>query len=397
MKVKLTFVYLLIHFTSFIGNSQSISRESIEFELLKEPKIQVPEAQRTLKVTVTSPYNLTSDDVIAQSKVNFQNDVKNYDKVLEKSQVEFQQKLKDYDFDVIKVKEKFLLESAEFKKLSFLERMSMTEQGKNPKMREVIKPEYYKPSPPIYVDPNLNDYIILNNSVLSGLIKIDGFSREGNFVEVIVDIQKLTFQDNAGQTFANQPTKIKIFVNGAEKLNSIFFQDYKFVSASPSNNINKPLTEKTFLNDVIKFLNNYLNDNLGYQSIKYSTPILSVKNKGKYDDLERADIMVKTNLRKLNPQNLEMTKSAMDNLNKVLDTWKQTLAQVDYKEKKSLYNARIGQFLYFNVIRLNLALGNKVDAEKYLNEMQNNMIYMDLSYDEKNELKTIENEIYKKK
>ena len=48
-------------------------------------------------------------------------------------QAETLQKLKDYDQEVIKAKEKFELESAEFKKLSLLERMSMTDQGKNPR------------------------------------------------------------------------------------------------------------------------------------------------------------------------------------------------------------------------------------------------------------------------
>jgi hypothetical protein len=41
-------------------------------------------------------------------------------------------------------------------------------------------------------------------------------------------------------------------------------------------------------------------------------------------------------------------------------------------------------------------LNAKVEAEKYLNEMQENMIYMNLSNDDKNSLEKIENEIYKK-
>jgi len=51
--------------------------------------------------------------------------------------------------------------------------------------------------------------------------------------------------------------------------------------------------------------------------------------------------------------------------------------------------------VYFNLIRLNLALNNKTEAEKVLNEMQENMIYMKLSYDDETALKQIENQIYK--
>jgi len=73
------------------------------------------------------------------------------------------------------------------------------------------------------------------------------------------------------------------------------------------------------------------------------------------------------------------------------------LTKIDYKDKKSDFNAKIAQMVYFNLMRLSLALNNKADAEKYLNEMQENMIYMKLSYDEENELKQIENQIYKTK
>lgn len=377
--------------------AQSISGENIEYETLKAPIYATEEAQRTFKVKVTSPYNLTSEDVIAQSKADFANEVKNYDQIVINSEKEFQQKLKDYDGEVLKAKEKFELESAEFKKLSLLERLSMTDQGKNPKLVTPTKPVYVKPLKPIYQSPNLNDYIIVNNSVLETQIKITGFSTTGKQLEIFLNIDKITFQDNAGQTFAKQPTKLKVNVNGIEKINTSFFEDFKFVSSSPSNNINKPLTEKNFLNEVIKTVNSYLDDQFGYQSFKSSVKILSVKNKGKFDDLEKANIYITTNLRKLNPQNPEMTAAAKAGLQKGIDIWTTTLTKIDFKDKKADFNAKIAEFVYFNLIRLNLALGNKKEAEKYLNEMQENMIYMKLSYDDENALKSIENQIYKSK
>jgi hypothetical protein len=274
----------------------------------------------------------------------------------------------------------------------------MTDQGKNPRLVTPTKPVYYKPAKPVYNNPNLNDYIIVNNNVLSTQVNINGFVREGNYIDVLLDIQKLKFQDNAGQTFANQPTKLVVKVNGVEKVNTTFFQDFKFVSSSPSNNINKPLSEKNFLNEVIATVNQYLNDNFGYQVLKTSVRLLSVKNKGgKYDNLEKADIYVSTNLRKLNPENPAMTAAAMTGMQKGIDIWKATLTQIDYKDKKSDFNSKIAQMVYFNLMRLNLALNNKVEAEKQLNDMQENMIYMKLSYDEENELKQLENLIYKSK
>lgn len=377
--------------------AQNITSELIEYESLKAPVFSTAENSRTYKVNVTSPYNLKSEDVIAQSKVDFEKDLKNYDQLVADSQNEFKQRLKDYDSEVQKAQDKFELESAEFKKLTLFERLTMTEQGKNPKLVTPTKPVYVVPSKPVYQTPNLNDYIIVNNSVLETQIKIDGFSTSGNYLEVFINIEKITFQDNAGQTFAKQPTTLKVKVGGVEKTNTSFFTEFQFVSSSPSNNINKPLTEKNFLAEVIKKVNSYLNDNYGYQTYKSSVKILSVKNKGKYDDLEKASIYISTNLRKLNPNNPDMTAAAMSGLQKGIDVWTNTLTKVDYKDKKAEFNAKIAEFVYFNLIRLNLALGNKKDAEKYLNEMQENMIYMKLSYDDANDLKGIENQIYKSK
>ena len=376
-------------------NAQSISSELIEFQMLKAPKTPIDAASRQLKVAVTSPYNLKAEDVIAQSKVDFQSALKNYDNVVAESVKEFQTKEKDYDSDVLKAKEKFAMESAEFKKLSLLERLTMTDQGKNPKLVNPSKPVYYKPQPPIYREPNLNDYIIVDNNVLASQVTIDGFTREGSYVTVSLDIQKLNFQDNAGQTYANQPTKLVVKVNGVENINTTFFQEFKFISSSPTNNINKPLEEKNHLNKVMAFINQYLNDNFGYQSVKGTVKIQSVKNKGKFDDLEKADIYVTTNLRKLNPQNPQISASAMTNMQKGIAIWKETLTKVVYKDKNADFNAKIAEFVYFNLIRLNIALGDKTEAEKYLNEFQENQIYMKLSYDDENELKRLETGIYK--
>jgi hypothetical protein len=397
MKFSKLFLSLLVLITVSSVNAQSVNAEMIDFQMLKAPKFPVDEANRQFKVTVTSPYSLKTEDVIAQSKVEFQNTLKNYNQTVIDSEKDFKQKLVDYDLEVVKAKEKFEMESAEFKKLSMLERLSMTEQGKNPRLVTPTKPVYYKPQQPVYREPNLNDYIIVDNNVLASQILISGFSREGNYVDVNLDIQKLNFQDNAGQTFANQPTKLIVKVNGVEKVNTSFFKDFAFLSSAPSNNINKPLEEKNHLNKVLAFVNQYLNDNFGYQSVKSTVKLQSVKNKGKYDDLERADIYVSTNLRKLNPQSPEMTAAAMIGMQKGIDIWKETLTKIDYKDKKADFNNKIAEFVYLNLIRLHLALGKRTEAEKFLNEFQENQIYMKLSYDDENELKRLETLIYKTK
>ncbi|WP_294818336.1 hypothetical protein [uncultured Flavobacterium sp.] len=394
MKIGYVAVLLLLFGTL---NAQSISSEVINFQLLQEPKELVEAKSRNFKVTVTSPYNLTAADVVKKAKADHQQALKDYDGVVLASQEEFKQKTKDYDAEVATAKQKFETESAEFKKLSMLERLAMTDQGKNPKMVTPAKPVYVKPQPPVYREPNLNDYTIVDNNVLASQINITGFTKGAGYVDIALDIKAVNFQDNAGQTFANQPTKLVVKVNGVEKVNTTFFEEYTFLSSSPSNNINKPLEEKNHLAKVMAFVNNYLNDTFGFQPVKKSVKIQSVKNKGKYDELERADIYVKTNLKKLQPVISESNTAAYAAMQKGIDIWVDTLGKVEYKNNKADMNADIAEFIYFNLIRLNIALGRKADAEKYLNQFQENLIYIKLNYDEKNELKQLEDQIYNAK
>lgn len=379
----------------FSASAQTITSEMVQYKLPVAAKYPIEQLNRNFSVKVNSPYTLKTEDIIAQSKVDFQAELKNYDKVVADSEVEFKNKLASYDEDVIKEKERFKLESEEFKKMSLLERLAMTDQGKAPKLVTPTKPVYVKPTKPIYSEPNLNNYIIVDNDVLASKIGITGFTRGGNYVDIFVDIKKMNFQDNAGQTFANQPTKLVVKVNGTEKINTTFFQDFKLYSNSPSNNLNKPLSEKEYLNTVIAHINGYLDENYGIRYVNPSVKISTVKNKGKYDDLEKASVYVSTNLRKLNPENPAMTAAGMAGIQKGTDIWKDTLTKIQWKDKKSDFNAKIGTYIYFNLVRLNIALGDKKEAEKMLNELQENIINMDLSYDENAELKEFESAIYK--
>ncbi len=394
MKIKCLVLALLL-FGKL--NAQSVSAENVSFQMLQQPKEVIDASSRTFRVTVTSPYNLTAEDVIRQSKEDFKNEQANYTQTVANSEKEFQQKLKDYDNDVAKAKEKYALESEEFKKLSTLERLAMTSDGKNPKLVLPSKPEYVKPAPPVYREPNLNDYTIMDNNVLASQINISGFTREGSTVDIILDIKNVNFQDNAGQTYANQPTKMVVKVNGTEKINKTFFTEYAFISSSPSNNINKPAQEKAHLTKVIQFLNDFINEQYGFITVSKSVKIQSVKNKGKYDDLARADIYVTTNLKKLQPMDKEVNDMALSNMQKGIDIWTQTLEKIEYKNPKADFNAKIAEFIYFNLIRLNLALNNKKEAEKYLNQFQENQIYMKLSSDDERELNSLETQVYKKK
>ncbi|GAB2811328.1 hypothetical protein [Ferruginibacter profundus] len=385
---------------SFFANSvyaQSISSENVDIQLIQSPRVSVNPDLRNYKITVTSPYNLTAEDITRQAKADHQKAVTDYEKTVAESEKEYQQKLKDYDGEVKRAQDKYDKEMAEFKKLSLLERLTMTDQGKNPKLVIPSKPQYFKPAEPVYREPNLNDYIIVDNAVLASQINIEGLKKGGGYFDILIDIKAAHFQDNAGQTYVNQPTKIIVKQGGVDKNNISFFNEFEFVSSSPTNNINKPAEEKRYLDKVISFISKYLNETYGYRTIKKTVKLLSVKNKGAYDDLERADIYITTNLKKLqaDPDSTVNT-IAFTNMQKGIDIWLQTLQKIEYKNPKADLNPKIAKYIFFNLMRLNLALNKKGEAEKYLNQLQEQLVDIKLSGDEEKELDAIEKEIYRK-
>jgi hypothetical protein len=111
-KMKLT-VPLLLSASLIVNNTsgQNINAETIEVRMMQAPKISLSPEQRNYKVTVTSPYNLTKEDIIKQSKADYQKTLADYDKTVAESEKDYQKKLKDHDEEEKKAKEKYEIES----------------------------------------------------------------------------------------------------------------------------------------------------------------------------------------------------------------------------------------------------------------------------------------------
>jgi hypothetical protein len=390
-KLNLLFPVVLFSVQSVFG--QRIDKETISFQLLKEPVFTTDLANRNYTITVKSPYNITKDDVLRMSKEEYQNQVNNYQTNVETAKIEHQERLKDYEAEVKKLQEKFKLESAEYNKLSAVEKIAAVNGA--PILRLPSRPVLNIPPMPVYRQPDLKDALIVDNKILASQMDVAGFSKGGNYLDVLVEMERTNFQDNQGKTFANQPVRIVGKQNGVVKLDKTYFSDFAEIASVPTNEINLNVHEKRYLQRTMDRTRNIINDHFGYQTINSSVTLETVKNKGDYDDLEKAYIYVTTNLKKLQAKSdYAPNKVAMENMQKGIEMWKTALGKVNYNDKKAFYNQKIGEYLYFNLIRLNLALGNYTEAEKYLNELQEHLVDIKLSYDANLELKRLEEKIY---
>lgn len=239
-----SFWLFAVLFVSISNNyAQRAISEDISYYDVINPSNPLDDSVKTYNVVVETPYTLTVEQVNTQSLAEFEQEKINYVAIVKESELEFDTKLANYDEEVNLAKERYEQEMKEFKELSLFERLAITDQGNQPKLTIPVKPTYVKPLEPKYRKPNLDDHLIFDNQVLADGVELLGYEK-GNEILFNINISKMKFQDNAGQTFYSQPTNLKV-MKGAELIDEKTFDDeFKFLTSSSSNTINLERYEK---------------------------------------------------------------------------------------------------------------------------------------------------------
>ncbi len=391
--------HIILFFTVILFNiscfSQRILTEDITFYDVILPNKTLDENVTTYSVVVKTPYTLTAEDAKRISLEKFEEEKNNYQNLVAKSKLEYEEKLNNHDEEVAKAKEVYETEMADFKSLSMLERLALTDQGKKPTLKLPAKPQYVEPREPIYREPNLDDYLIFDNKVLADKINLNGFEK-GTDLTLVVNISKMTFQDNGGETFYSQPFNIKALKGTENIYDKTFGEEFQFLSSSASNTINLDRYEKQNVNKIIDQINTSINEEYGYTSILSKIVINYPKNKDReFDALENSKNKAISAFRKLT-ENVSQEKRtrAYKELEDVRNTWLSELEKVDYSNKKATFNAKIGKSILFNLLRVDVILKDKDNAEEILAKMQESRIDLDLNYNEEKEFTSLEEKVY---
>ncbi len=376
--------------------SQRALYEDINYFDIKTPNQPLDASIKTYKVVVQTPYTLTVEELNAQSLADFETEKANYANVVKESEDEFQDRLANHSNEVKQAEAHYDKEMTDFKALSLLERLALTDQGKKPQLKVPSKPVYVKPREPEYVKPNLNNHLIFDNNVLADGIELSGYEK-GNDVLFVINISKMVFQDNAGQTFYSQPTNLKV-MHGATLINEKNFdEEFQFLTSSSSNTINLDSYEKSNVNKIMANITKYINEEFGYIPFSTSIRIEYPKNKDRvYDALENAKIKAVSAYRKLNNTATSETRQRVKaELEAVREIWKAELTKINYSDKKADMNAEVAKMIFFNLMRVDISLKDKVQAEETLSAMQEKRIDLNLSYDEKAAFTRLEEQVYK--
>jgi len=377
------------------GFSQRILSENINFYDVQMPEKTLDETISTYTVIVETPYTLTVEDAKRISLEKFEEEKADYQNLVAESKLEYEDKLKRHEEEVAQAKEVYETEMEDFKSLSMIERLALTDQGKKPTLKLPAKPTYVEPREPEYREPNLDDYLIFDNQVLADKIDLNGFEK-GPDLNLIITISKMTFQDNGGQTFYSQPFNIKVFKAADQLYDETFGDEFQFLSSSASNTINLDRYEKQNVNKIIEQINNEINKKYGYTAFPNEIVIEYPKNKDReYDALENSKNKAISAFRKLTENVSQKTRSrAYSELQDVRNTWLSELEKVNYSDKKATYNAKVGKAIFFNLLKVDLILKDKTNAEEILSKIQEKRIDLDFNYNEENEFTELEEKVY---
>jgi uncharacterized protein (DUF2164 family) len=389
----LVFTCIAISVSSFAQRALS---EKISYFNVRTPNNPLEESIKNYKAIVETPYTLTVEELNTQSLAEFEVEKANHAQGIKDSEAEFEERVADHDQEVAKAEARYDKEIKNFKDLSLLERLALTDQGKKPQLKVPAKPSYVEPREPVYIQPNLDDHLIFDNQVLADNVELMGY-KKGSDLLIVINITKMVFQDNGGQTFYAQPTNLKVMKGATVIDEKNFDEEYQFLTSSNSNTINLERYEKNNVKKIMKDIGTYINEEFGFIPVASTITIEFPKNKKReYDILENAKIKAISAYRKMKKDAPGDTRQrAIDELIVVRDVWKSELSKIDYKDKKALMNKDIAVMVFYNLMQVDISLKDKVQAEETLALLQERRIDLDLNYDEKNAFTKLEEQVYK--
>ena len=372
-------------------NAQNVKSEKVEYKYIQPPTKPLPKAVKNYQSSIFAVYEAEN-----QKKITA------YDADLLAAEAEFKKEQDAYPFRVKAAEDKYAMELAEWEKKSLAEKVVEKQI-----LNENNKPVKQIPSTPYKRNisyPKLKtsyDYPVLAASNLS----LDGYvnSPEGA-VKIEVTIygfeytppRQLTEQKNVvssskGTTTTSQVTYYRVeftyrhtmsvrvsspdgkelFVVSPSELNN--YQTYKSAESKTPISINEVQMVKTYeekiLQENLKFINDLVNDRIGFKRTSRTAELQYVKSKDdEYLDLLNAFNEATSGLKML----LDDKTTAISKLEKSILLWETALKESDLANKKARIDKGVSTMIYFNLLEVNFALGN-IDAGNKILELLNTM------------------------
>lgn len=383
MKKKILLAAVCLTYFAADIAAQKIEETTLKYSYTQQPKEPI-KGLASYNFKVVTPYPENHDGILDFAQKEHEMRLANHPAKVEEARKIHEARVADYDHEVELAQENFRLETEAYDKLTAIEKLAQ-ESGR-PKLRMPSKPGVFvPPAKPVYREPDLSTAIIYKPGELEDTyLNLEGFEK-GTDNALVGTITMEPF--DAGETQRKQttkrvynkttkqyenkvsyfyetpikrPTRLVLEFNGQSIYNDIFEGTGSYTNHKSNSSPNLLQLEKDNVSDILRRINSFVNTQHGFVQVPTALTIRCPKNKGDYDDLEKAMKLAK---RGVNPMGSSDGKAE---LAEAIDMWKALLNESNPKDKKARINANVTVSIYQNLIETALFKEEFVQAQDYL-------------------------------
>lgn len=387
--------------------AQKIDIQTLEFDYIRNPLNPLPESIKNYSSQVILDYEQGILELQKLNKEGFQEAFKKYERELPIAQRKYDSLMEIYSKAKEKAIAKYDSEIVEYRKKPNIDRFFENKILKDSERPHLDVDMYMKYYPqvrfPYKPYEQKEDYQkIFNKDVLAeSYLKLDGYTKSNvNAVKIIVTLFGFEFLDpvlrnesanvynsNTKQTTTvikywyeisyRHPMKLKIIAPDGKVIKDYTFEElanYTVYKSNINNNYAPPLDIKALkisfqdkiVEDNMKYIQNYLNENFGYSHLKHTANIYRIDSKKyNYETYQNAyeDVVSGYNAIAYD-YNKAITK-----IKSAISIWETELKNYDPLDNKARINSDIAIATNFNLYEAYLWIVNFDEAEEHLSKI----------------------------
>lgn len=383
-----TILFLVAALCTQLLHAQNTKSEDVEYRYIKLPLNPLPTSIQNYQSFVVAGYE-------AENKRKSDE----YNNEMAKAEAQYQQEMAEYPAKVKAAEDQYNAEMEEWKKKSLGEKFVEKEI-----LKENNKPVKQVPSAPYkrYVEAPRLQTVYDYPAIASTYLVLDGYANNpANAVKVevtlngfdytrpqqLTQIRKVTSSSNGTTTTRDVPyyhveftyrhtMSVKVIgPDGKEIMNIIpqefnTYKTYKTTETATSQTINEEQLVKTheekIFRENMEFINNLVNDKIGFKRELRKTELSYVKAKDEtYTDLLIAYNEASSALKTL----VDDEANAKTKLQKSVDAWNKALGESDINNKKARIDKEVTMMIYFNLLETYFALRDMSGADKVITSL----------------------------
>lgn len=388
MMIKLGLLLLASAFTIHTVQAQKVKSDDIEYRYIKLPMTPLPSSIKNYQSSIVAAYEAENQ----KRQETYNRDLQNVD-------ADYQKELDLYPARVKEAEDRYAAEMAEWNKKSTASKLIDKQVlGENNKPVKNLPSQPYRKTPTAPTFIKSYDYAALASTyfVLDGYqnnpdnavrieVTLNGFEYTAprqvitqRSTATTVNGKSVTQQTNYYNVEFTYRHTMSVKVTSPEGKEILFltpqelnnYKTYKSPESTKSIPINEDQLVKTYEEKILQenliFINNLVNDKIGFTRELRKSTLSYVKSKdATYGDLTSAFNDADSGLKSL----VDDSEMATNKLQNAIQTWNKALEESDVNNKKARIDQDVTIMIYFNLLEVHFALGEYDPSQKILSSL----------------------------